>query len=74
MASDSQRAFLQKYACIANLQSISDEEVPEGCEIHRQSQNLQNVTIGFQIRTQFKRNVSYNIFIRITSFLGTKIG
>lgn len=37
IASDSQRAFLQKYACIANLQSISDEEVPEGCNIHRES-------------------------------------
>lgn len=58
IASDSTRAFLQKYACIANIQSISDEEIPDGCSIHRNVSNLQNVTIGFQLKTLFHRDVS----------------
>lgn len=56
IASDSTRAFLQKYACIANIQSISDEEIPDGCSIHRNVSNLQNVTIGFQLKTLFHRD------------------
>ena len=59
IASDSTRAFLQKYACIANIQSVSDEKVPEGCSIHKDVSNLQNVSIGFQLKTLFKRNVSF---------------
>ena len=74
IASDSTRAFLQKYACIANIQSISDEEVPEGCGIHKDVSNAQNVSIGFQLKTLFKRNVSFKLFICILALLGPLIG
>lgn len=40
IASDSTRAFLQKYSCLANIRSISDEAVPQLCEIHKNVTNV----------------------------------
>lgn len=47
IASDSTRAFLQKYSCIANMKSIGDDAVPALCEVHKNVTNVQNVSIGF---------------------------
>jgi hypothetical protein len=69
MASDSTRAILRKFACIANLeqQQVGDLPTP-GCEIYQNDTSIHNVTIGFQLKTLFRRDVSTPIVCLIKIF------
>ena len=51
---------MQKYACIASIHSISNEMIPKECDIHRDESHFLNVSIGFQMKSRFSRNVSSN--------------